>query len=124
MSTTKLSLTILVPGATMVSKEKSLKNFKKDNQEIIPEVHDTLRISLREGPNEKVYTIKIRKSIPAKQVINMSEEAYNYFVSNEKPYNFKGTGWANLSRNERLFWHCSQIAASLGGIVDSFEVLD
>lgn len=123
MSTTKLSLTILVPGATMTSKEKSLKNFKTKNEEIIPEFHDNIRISLRDGTQEKIYNIKVRKSIPAKQVINISEEAYDYFVSNERPDKYRENNWSNLNKNAKIWWHCNQIAASLGGIVDSFEVL-
>ena len=63
-------------------------------------------------------------SKPAKQVINMSEQAYDYMVGKVKPAQYKGeVGWGNMTVNQRVKYHAMQIADSLGGQLDSFEVL-
>lgn len=60
---------------------------------------------------------------PAKQVINMSEEAYTYMVA-IKPEKFKGEkSWGEMTQNQRIKYHAIMIAKTLGGELESFEVL-
>jgi len=78
-------------------------------------------------------TTKIRLSIvlpgstlckPATQVISLSEEAYNYFVDPfSTPYKFKGV-WKSLTKNQKVQWHCQQIAEAMGGKLESFVILE
>ena len=58
-----------------------------------------------------------------KQVINMSDEAYDNFVGNEKPYGYKGT-WATLSPAKKVSWHLNRIAESMGGNLISYQILN
>lgn len=119
MSETKVSLSILLPGSTMFSKESSLRNGKPD-----PEKHNKefLKVSDKKGHYETLV-INTRKCIPAKQVISISEDAYNYFVSSEKPFDFRGD-WKSMSADARLYYHMEEIAKSRGGIVLDYKVLD
>lgn len=76
---------------------------------------------------EEELTVFTRKSKPVKQVINMTQEAYDNMISKETPYNYRGElgpMWKNLSKNQRIKWHCMQIARSLGGEFESFQVLE
>lgn len=75
---------------------------------------------------EEELTIFVRKSKPARQVINMTEEAYEAMLSKEAPYNYRDEfgPWRKLSKNQKIKWHCIQIATSVGGEFDSFQVLD
>lgn len=101
----KLSLTVLVPGAKMRSKEVSFKNPKTKNREL-----------------KVVY-----ENIPVKQVIKMTYEAYNNFISKTPPSEFKGGAayWAsNMSKLAKIEWHCNQIAEHLNGKLESFQILD
>lgn len=129
MIDTKLSLSILLPGGTMYSKEESFKNSTKtiDGKENIDfRKFDSFSLKVW-GENKKLETIKVftRKSKPAKQVINMTEEAYNYFISQERPENYRQElgPWGKLTPKQRLNWHCANIANSLGGVLDSWEIL-
>lgn len=89
----------------------------------------SLRTSNEENPNvpqDTKLTVYTRKSKPAKQVINMTQEAYDNMLSKEAPYNYRGEFglWKTLSKNQKIKWHCMQIAKSVGGEFDSFQVLD
>lgn len=134
MTNVKVSLSILLPGSTMFSKEESLKQLTrpaKDKKNVLETVtvhdfdkHDKLTLSLNDRGKTTTTTILTRKSKNAKQVINLSEEAYNYMTSkNEIPAEFKGA-WSALTPTQRLKWHCDRIAMTLGGIVEGFQVLD
>ena len=143
MTSTKLSLSILLPGSTMFSEEESSKQLIKPVKNksgkvvrkkgkvltttiTVPDFdkHDsfTLRVE-QKGKTPEQIRVFTRKSRPARQVINMSEEAYQYMISKEQPAEFKGT-WNSLTIYQKLLWHCNRIAASLGGTVENFQVLD
>lgn len=115
----KISLSIILPGSVMFSKEASFKNAN-----IIPARHDKefLKVKDERGHFETI-TVNTRKCIPAKQVINMTEQAYNYFISEEKPRSYKGD-WRKMSEEAKLNWHMNNIAKSLGGELDDYKVLD
>ena len=97
-------------------------------------------------PNKKenkleTYVYFTRKNRPAKQTINISEEAYNYYISIEVPSNFhipvelraslkrshesfEQQAWKKLSKEERLEWHLKSICDSMGGTMESYTVFD
>lgn len=89
----KLSLSIILPGSVLDSRAN--KNVPKN-------------------------ILKV-KSKSAKQVINITKEAYDYFISNEKPYGFKGS-WDKQSINQKINWHANRIAQYLGGSLESFQI--
>ena len=118
MENAKVRLSIILPGSTMFSKESSLKNDRPD-----PEKHhkEFMKISDGKGHFETI-TINTRKCIPATQVISISEDAYNYFISDVNPE--YRNDWKSMSKDARLYWHMTEIAKSMGGKMLDYKVLD
>ena len=84
--------------------------------------NDTFKLTL--GPDKEETIIFVRKSKPAKQVINMTEAAYEAMIDGKAPYGYKEkVPWTKLTKNQRIKWHCMRIAAQMGGTFDSFQVL-
>lgn len=143
MDNIKLSLSIVLPGRTLWSREESLKpllkvQFNKNGKPIKDKdgnvvrkeklcedyaKHDSFTVEASDGKTTESIKVLTRKCKPAKQVINLTQEAYDEMVSNTKPYGFKGN-WQQLSRNQKLKWHCDQIASSIGGTVENFQVME
>lgn len=112
---TKISLTINLEGSTLIRKSEpeiikysvtkrnlnSNKKWKgKEGLEVV-----------RKGV-QKHYSFEVK---PASQHINLTEEAYNYMISNECPYWAKPKVWNSLSKKKRLEAHLQNITESLGG---------
>lgn len=115
----KISLSIELPGSTMFSKEASFKNATP-----LPDKHNKEFMKIKNGNgNLETITINTRKCIPAKQVINISEEAYNYFISDEKPPEYR-SDWKKMSSAARLYYHLDSIAKAMGGKMIDYKVLD
>lgn len=89
----------------------------------------------------ELITYYTRKNREIRQSINMSQEAYAYFVSNEVPQGFKASGnfkfkkkgkevsvnvaaWQMLSIEQKLNWHLQTICESLGGRMISYSVFN
>ena len=130
MTNIKLSLSVLLPGGTMYSKEESLKNphLKDENAKNNLDLRkfDSFSIKLRDAKKVETHRIFVRKSKPARQVLNLSEEAYNYFIGQEKPEKYKGEmgPWGKLTKNQKIIWHCNNIAENFGGSLESWEILN
>lgn len=140
----KVSLTILVPGANMISKEESLKSIQKcvtnkgkqvykQGKPLMEEVlvedldkHDlnTILISNDKGKIVDRVTFYTRKSVPARRSMNLSREAYDYMVSDVYPEWYKLRNWKNLTKEQRLAIHLERIAQNFGGEVEDFIVYD
>ena len=123
MNEIKLSLTILLPGRTMLSKVDSLKKMQKGNEIVVVEDYDKCDKSYV-NVGKRTYTIHTRKHKPATQKINLGRDAYKYFISDECPYWCKPKVWSSLSRRQRLLMHLEGIAESLNGKLQSFEVFE
>lgn len=172
----KVSLTMVIPGATMLSTQECVKQLKKPvmskrtgkqvkdrkgnllwRYEEVPDLdklnrHD-IKISTTDKKEVEVISFYTRKTKPARQVLNISREAYKYFVSNEMPSNYhapKGfvpymptrsrndrklkkwvegmpmniQAWKQLSTKERLEWHLNNIAQNFNGKVESYSVFN
>ena len=120
----KLSVTILgIPGATRHLVGKSKKKWyitKGDLANKKINYHEASKV-LRSGE----YTSNDYEYVPCSQRINMTEEAYNEFISNRKPYWFKNPyDWAKRSEEERLELHLARICDSLNGTSFTYSVFD
>lgn len=96
-------------------------------------------------------TVSTRKSYPATRRLNICQEAYDNYISASVPEAFhapkgfkppkittksgkevfKYTGvspkkqaWLEMSQTERLKWHLRGICAALGGMMETYTVLD
>lgn len=144
---TKIHLSLLVPGACMLTQEECDKNPKKSyNVETVP-----VEFKTRKGKLQKEnITVRTRRRRLVKQSLNISKEAYDYMTAADQPpterlakklYIYKTaskgkngkpkkvkvetTVWAHqFNPTKRLDWHMARIAASLGAVDYQFEVLD
>lgn len=143
MSTTKIRLSIALPGSVMYSQEETCKlqnvAVKTDSGKakikdgkvvtepvLLPNKHrfHHFEVKVMDKGRPEVLKVSVRKCKPATQVINLCEEAYEEFINpNIMPYKFKGV-WRGLSDTQRVQWHCQQIANAMGGELESFVILD
>ena len=127
----KLSLILVLPGSIMVSQQEA-----ENKPEESYEQHS---LTLREFDKKskkyitKTYTYCTRKSIPAKQVLKLSQEAYEAMLeeSTSPKYNkviakVKGKlirVWDTMSEDARIKKHCELIAHDMGAIGFSYNIL-
>lgn len=143
MSTTKIRLSIVLPGSTLLSQEETckLQNVVVKTESGHPKVKDGkvvtesvlvpdkskfnhFEIKVMDRGKPEVLKVSTRKTKPATQVISLSEEAYEEFTNPDiTPYKYKGV-WKSITKNQRVQWHCQQIAEALGGKLDSFVILE
>ena len=126
MSEIKVFLSLLVPGASLLTPEFCEKNPK--------ESYDVFKLRVQNGRGKnstELLTVATRKSKTAKQSISITKEAYDYMVSNE----FKSTSssllrkypkhvWLKMTPKQRLEAHLSIIAESFNAVGFTYEVLD
>lgn len=137
----KVSLTIELPGATMVLKENCLKTIQKEvtkkdksgkiykkTTKIQAEDWDKMDKNVLDIYNNKELkhiTYFTRKTKPAIQSINITKEGYNSMTSDGRPEWYKGPiNWNNLSKKQRLEKHLNVIAEYLGGKVSSYQIFE
>lgn len=177
MDDVKVNLTILVPGANIMSEQECSKQLKKPviNQRgkyagkqardkhgnllwyyvTVPDVtkHNRHDIVVESKGVKETLTYYTRKQKTAKQTLNMTTEAYNYFISSEMPHGYRAPksfkpympirshmdrktkkwvdgvpidvqSWRAASAEQRLEWHLHSICASMGGVMDSYTVFN
>lgn len=90
--------------------------------------------------NETPTTIYTRGARPATKTINISTQAYEYFISKELPEGFHAfktfkpnfklsksvneQAWLKMTETERLEWHLNDICASMKGTLVSYNVFE
>ena len=165
MYNTKMSLTIELPGSQMMSKQECLKKLRKPvlsnrtgkqlfkngkpvfKTEIVDDYdkcdRHTIKVYNKMSKENQFIHYFTRKSIPARQHINMGYEAYEYMTGNsfpegyQAPHDFmpnktllkRGIGrnqqaWMSLSEDEKLMWHFNRIAADMHGKVVDYIVFN
>ncbi len=127
----KLSLTLTLPGSDMVSQQEAENKPKELTEE------NTLFFRIYSNKTKKIepkiVKFRTRKSIPAKQVLKMSQEAYEAMLeeSTNPKYDkiiakVKGKNirvWDTMSEDARIKKHCELIAHDFGALDFSFNVL-
>ena len=126
----KVSLTLALPGSNMVSQQEA----ENKPEELTEENKMFFRgYKSKKDKSPDVITFRTRKSIPARQVLKMSQEAYEAML--EEPtspkYNkviakVKGKlirVWDTMSEDARIKKHCAIIAHDLGATDFTFNIL-
>lgn len=131
----KVSLSLLVRGAGMLSSQECEKNPKESYNE------KKMLVSIPKGKGKnkkevkKLVVIKTRKQKLITQNISICDEAYQHMISTPtsakfaRPVKTNKAGeivkrvWDTLSVDERLKHHFNQIAHDLGAVSFSYEVL-
>lgn len=126
----KLSLILVLPGSIMISQQVA-----ENKPEELTEENKMLFKSYKSKKNKspEVITFRTRKSIPARQVLKMSQEAYEAMLkeSTSPKYNkivakVKGKlirVWDTMSEDARIKKHCEFIAHDMGAIDFSYNIL-
>jgi len=171
----KVNLVMVLPGRTMMSEQECLRKVrkplmgkgKKSNKQVIdkngnpvwhtviepdPAKTDRFQLDLTEFDGKITpIIVHTRKSRPAKQRLNICQEAYDNYISASTPdafhaprgfkppeiitesgkkrFKYKGVpikeqAWLEMSQTERLEWHLRSICAALGGVMETYMVLD
>lgn len=118
----KVTLTILLPGSQMYSHKEC-----EENKELLD--NNSLELEYIKDKKTGKYVretihFNTRKCRPAKQVINICNEAYEYMISKEAPWFVKPGLWVQLSKKLRLEKHLENITQSLGGIKYTYNILE
>lgn len=125
MSTIKLSVTIVLPGSTMMTPQEcgeNPENYKK--HKILLNVKRYDKKTRKNFFRTEAVVFRTRKCIPANQSINMTEEAYEYMTSTVCPdwYPEGINKWKKLPKTERLELHLERTCKALGGVSYSYIV--
>ena len=143
MNEIKLSLSIVLRGSTMFSKEECLKTTHKVIEKktkagkvykktIEVEVEDwdkmekhSMRVTDEGGINPEIITFHTRKCKPAAQSLNMSKGAYEYMIDKDSCPSWSKPGkWAAMSEKGRLESHLQRTVEHLGGISYTYQVFE
>lgn len=127
----KLSLILILPGGTLVSQQVA----ENKPEELTEEQRIVFKnYKSKKDKKPEVVVFKTRKSIPARQVLKMSQEAYEAMLetSTSPKYNkvvAKSKGklirvWDTMSEDARIRKHCELIAHDMGAIDFSFNVFE
>ena len=127
----KLSLILVLPGSIMVSQQVA-----ENKPEELTEEHKLLFKSYKSKKDKspEVITFRTRKSIPVRQVLKMSQEAYKAMLEESTSPKYdkviaKVKGklirvWDTMSEDARIKKHCELIAHDIGAIDFSYNILD
>jgi hypothetical protein len=128
----KMSLIMILPGRIMVSQQVA-ENKPKEATELNTLKFKSFNKKAKKFVNE-VITFRTRKSIPARQVLQMSKEAYKAML--EEPTSPKYSKvvakvkgklirvWDTMSEDARIRKHCELIAHDIGAIDFDYTVFD
>lgn len=155
MDDVKITVKFTLPGRVLYKEEgpyetvkPSFKNAKctiyKPVTSPDPNKYDKhiLEVDDSRGNYDRI-TFFTRKTIPASQIIKISKQAYDYYVSNDAPSSYKvpptfkisrkqfqegvrpaTVAWSRLSKEEKIAYHLRELCLSLGGQLESFEILN
>lgn len=142
MDNSKVLVNIQLKGRTMyrpedcmktIDKEIVIKKGKSAGKTAIRQFQvedwskmNTESVNIRDFSTNKTEKIVFhtRQCKPARQVINISEESYNYMISSECPDRVQQSFWKNLSKKKRLEYHLNLTAEALGGKLLSYTVFE
>lgn len=132
----KISLSLLIPGAGMLSSQECDKNPKENYDENNMLIRVTKGKGKYQKEGKKLLVIRTRKQKLAIQKLNICEETYKYMLSTptsvklSRPTKRNKDGdviervWDTMSVHERLKKHFDLIAHDFHAVSYSYEILD
>lgn len=132
----KISLSLLIPGAGMLSSQECDKSPKENYDEHNMLIRVTKGKGKHQKEREKSLIIRTRKQKLAIQKLNICEEAYKYMLSTptsvklSRPTKRNKDGdviervWDTMSVHERLKKHFDLLAHDFHAVSYSYEILD
>lgn len=122
MNEIKVNLNIILQGRVMMSEQECSKN--PNNYEYHSMIVETGYNKKTKKSTTDLIKFRTRKSIPAAQSINISKEAYEYYISKECPEFSKPKYWQAMSKKMRLEAHLAEITKGLNGISFTYQVFE
>lgn len=132
----KVTLSLLVPGASLLTPEFCEKNPKKSYEINKIPIEYTVGKGKKQRKIKDIITIQTRKNRLVSHNINICRESYDYMLSTptnpklEKPLKYNKDGdvikrvWDTLSIDQRLKHHFDLIAYDLRAKSYSYQILD
>lgn len=118
----KISLSLLVQGADMLSSQWCEKN-PKEGYDLNKVVIETTKGKGKKAKKIKeVLNVFTRKSTLVTQNISISEEAYNSMITTS-PFGIPTKVWKKMNINEKLKAHFDLIAHDLHAVSYTYEIL-
>lgn len=118
----KISLSLLVPGAGLLSSQECDKNSKESYNEHKMLIKFTKGKGKYAREAKKLLVIKTRKQKVVTQNISICEEAYHHML--ETPTSSRMIKvWNTLTEHEKLKVHFDLIAHDLHAVSYSYEIL-
>ena len=122
MNVVKLTANFELPGGTMFGKEVCQKNPKEYTEYNSLIVEDKVKKGKKTEIKREKIQFFTRKSIPALQVINIMDEAYQSMTSNEVPSFSTKSAWNKMTKEQRIVAHLNEIAIHLGGKLIDYTI--
>ena len=122
----KVSLSLVVPGATMLSSQECEK-IPKDQaySHFTLEVIDKVKTGKKLTKKTKILHVNTRNCRTAKQVLLISKTAYESMInSSVVPASALARSWKNMNKKQRLEYHLAEIAKGLNAISFSYTILE
>lgn len=123
MSEPKVRLNLVIPGNQMYTDDE-IKGMTKDKAFNYSKLEVSFRNNKNKKPSTQILNIYTKKCKPAKQSIQLMEEAYHYMISNNTPEFSNIKKWKALSKKQRLEEHLARIASNFNAISFTYEVLE
>ena len=118
----KVSVTITLQGGVMLTHEEAK---AREKQGLASYDNFSMEVSDAKGKNKEVIHFQTRKSVPAIQVLNITNEGYNTMIDELIiPYWSKAGYWSGINSKMRLEAHLHRICESLGGIYYTYTVFE
>ena len=118
----KVSVTITLQGGVMLTHEEAK---AREKQGLVSYDNFSMEVSDAKGENKEVIHFQTRKSVPAIQVLNITNEGYNTMIDELIiPYWSKAGYWTSINSKMRLEAHLQKICESLGGIYYTYTVFE
>ena len=120
MDSIKINASFILPGRVLPAEQSCSKNDKKKKEKNdILYTQENVKIK-----NQKIV-INLRVPKPARQIMHLNMDAYNYMISSENPAGgLKSYEWKKLTKNKRIQLHLQEIADNLRGTLESFSIME
>lgn len=121
MNDIKISVTFSIPGSKMYTEQVA--TFLQEAEGL--GYDENIQEYITKNKKKVIIKYPTRKSIPAKQSIKMTEDAYHYMTSKDNCPEWERTSnWLRMSKKQRLNSHFNKIKEDLHAYDYSYEIFE
>jgi len=120
MTTIKLNLVVFIQGIKTFSEaEYSSKNAQNKIEMDMTKVKTHTMVV-----DKKPIRFVVGKNKLVRQSLNVFEEAYKQWISNEVPAGYTKSEWFKLSKLQKIAAHCQLITHDLHGVGYNYQIFE